>query len=62
MEIAASLLQIEDFTLEELDLSSNMISDFGCKHISAILMKTKIKKLNLSDNIMIDKDGLKEIT
>lgn len=62
MEIAASLLQIENFTLEELDLSNNMISDFGCKHIAAILMKTKLKKVNLSGNIMIDKDGLKEIT
>ena len=47
----------EDFTLEELDLSNNMISDFGCKHIAAILMKTKLKKVNLSGNIMIDKDG-----
>lgn len=61
MEITASLLQLKDFYLEELDISSNMISDFGCKHIAALLLNTKLKRINLSNNIMIDKDGLKEL-
>ena len=61
MEITASLLQAKELKLEELDLSDNLIQDVGCKHVAAILMSTKIKRLNLSKNPMIDSEGFKEI-
>jgi len=62
MEITAVLLSIPDLVLEELDLSDNLVTDFGCKHIAAILINTKIKRINLANNIMLDHEGLKEIS
>jgi Ran GTPase-activating protein (RanGAP) involved in mRNA processing and transport len=61
MEITSCLLQIRELKLEELDLSDNLIQDVGCKHMAAILMSTKIKRINLSKNPMIDDEGFKEI-
>ena len=57
MEITACLLSKQDLKLEDLDLSDNLIQDVGCKHVALILSSTKIKRINLSKNPMIDAEG-----
>jgi Ran GTPase-activating protein (RanGAP) involved in mRNA processing and transport len=62
LKLVEQLLALDSFEIERLDLSLNHLTDEACTHLAALLTTDKkIKELNLSENIQITNEGLKEI-